>query len=141
MSDLINLIYASSATHLMNEQDLLAILTKSHENNGRLGITGMLLYRGGNFLQVLEGEEAVVEERFKVIMDDPRHYQVTLLLKRPVPERQFEKWEMGFTNIDTVDTSTIEGYTPYLNEPFNSKRFKEVGFAYTFLNMFKEQMR
>ena len=78
MSDLINLIYASSATRLMNEEDLLAILKKSHENNGQLNITGMLLYRGGNFLQVLEGEEKVVDERFKVIMGDPRHHQVTL---------------------------------------------------------------
>jgi hypothetical protein len=141
MSDLINLIYASSATRLMNEEDLLAILKKSHENNGQLNITGMLLYRGGNFLQVLEGEEKVVDERFKVIMGDPRHHQVTLMLKRPVPKRQFEKWEMGFTNIDTIDTSTLPGYTPYLNEPFNSNRFKDVGFAYTFLNMFKEEMR
>src|SRR3982751_4557346 len=119
MSDLINLIYASSATRLMSEQDLVDILKKSHENNGLLGITGMLLYRGGNFLQVLEGEEKLVDERFKVIMEDPRHHQVTLLLKRPVPKRQFEQWEMGFTNIDKIDTSTLEGYSPYLNEPFN----------------------
>jgi hypothetical protein len=125
----------------MTEEDLVAILKKSHENNGRLGITGMLLYRGGNFLQVLEGEEKVVNERLEVIMGDTRHHQVTLLLKRPVPKRQFEKWEMGFTNIDTIDTSSIEGYTTYLNEPFNSTRFKDVSFAYTFLNMFKEQMR
>ncbi len=141
MTDLINLIYASSATRQMNEQDLLAILSKSHDNNRRLDITGMLLYRGGNFLQVLEGEEKIVDERFKVIMQDTRHHQVTLLLKRPVPKRQFEQWEMGFTNIDTIDTSTLPGYTPYLKEPFNSNRFKDASFAYTFLNMFKEEMR
>ncbi len=141
MTDLIHLIYASSATRMMNEQDLLDILKKSHENNGRYDITGMLLYRGGNFLQVLEGDPKVVDERFQVIMQDPRHRQVTLLLKRPVSSRQFEQWEMGFTNIDTIDTSTLPGYTPYLNEPFSSKRFTDVSFAYTFLNMFKEEMR
>ena len=141
MTTLSHLIYASSATRLMKEQDLLAILTKSHENNARLDVTGMLLYRGGNFLQVLEGQEAVIDDLFKVIMQDPRHHQVTLLLKRPVPSRQFKEWEMGFTNIDMIDTSTLPGYTPYLNEPFNSQRFKDVSFAYTFLNMFKEEMR
>ena len=141
MTALMNLIYASSATRKMNDQDLLDILKKSHENNRRLDITGMLLYRGGNFLQVLEGEEAVLDERFKVILKDPRHYQVTLLLKRPVPKRHFENWEMGFTNLDTIDPNTIPGYTPYLNEPFNSQRFKDVSFAYAFLNMFKEEMR
>jgi hypothetical protein len=141
MNPLINLIYASSATRPMNHQDLLAILTSSQKNNARLDVTGMLLYRGGNFLQVLEGAEAVVDERFKVIMQDNRHHQVTLLLKRPVPKRYFEQWEMGFTNLDTLDTSSLPGYTPYLNEPFNSNRFKDVSFAYTFLNLFKEQMR
>ena len=141
MTTLSHLIYASSATRSMQEQDLVAILTKSHENNSRLDVTGMLLYRGGNFLQVLEGQESVINDLFKVIMQDPRHHQVTLLLKRPVPSRQFEQWEMGFTNIDTIDTSTLPGYTPYLNEPFNSTRFKDVSFAYTFLNMFKEEMR
>ena len=125
----------------MSDQDLLDILQKSHENNRRLDITGMLLYRGGNFLQVLEGTEASVDERFKVIMQDPRHYQVTLLLKRPVHNRQFEHWEMGFTNLDTIDPTTIPGYTPYLKESFRSNRFKDVSFAYAFLNMFKEEMR
>ena len=76
-----------------------------------------------------------------MIAQDPRHYQVTLLLKRPVPKRHFENWEMGFTNLDTIDPNTIPGYTPYLNEPFNSQRFKDVSFAYAFLNMFKEEMR
>jgi len=141
MTALMNLIYASSATRKMHDQDLLDILSKSHQNNRGLDITGMLLYRGGNFLQVLEGEEAVLDERYQVILKDPRHYQVTLLLKRPVPKRHFENWEMGFTNLDTIDPNTIPGYTPYLNEPFNSQRFKDVSFAYAFLNMFKEEMR
>ncbi len=141
MPDLVHLIYASSATQMMSQVDLVTILKKSHENNAREDITGMLLYRGGNFLQVLEGPEAAVDKRFKVIMDDPRHKQVTLLLKRPVDKRYFENWEMGFTNIDMLDTSKLPGYTPYLNEPFNSSRFKDVSFAYTFLNMFKEEMR
>jgi Sensors of blue-light using FAD len=141
MTNLTHLIYASSATQLMDDQDLSAILAKAYEKNARLDITGMLLYRGGNFLQVLEGQEKVLDDLFKVISEDTRHRQVTRLLKRPVPNRLFEHWEMGFTNIDTIDTSTLEGYTSYLSEPFNSKRFKDANFAYTFLNMFKEKMR
>jgi len=141
MNSLIHLIYASSATRQLHDQDLVAILEKSHQHNKEHDIAGMLLYRGGNFLQVLEGPEAAVDERFAVIMKDPRHHQVTLLLKRPVPKRQFEQWEMGFTNIDTIDTSKLTGYTNYLNEPFNSHRFKDVSFAYTFLNLFREGMR
>jgi len=141
VTDLTHLIYASSATRTMHDQDLIAILEKSHLHNKEVGVTGMLLYRGGNFLQVLEGPEQAVDARFKVIEQDARHHQVMILLKRPVTERQFEQWEMGFKNIDTIDTSKLSGYTNYLNEPFNSERFKEASFAYTFLNLFKEQMR
>lgn len=141
MSELINLIYASSAKRQLNHADLMDILEKSRRNNTRLGLTGMLLYRGGNFLQVLEGTEEAVKERFDVIMKDPRHHHVTMLLKRPVDKRQFEEWQMGFRNLDTVNANAIPGYTNYLNEPFNSNRFQNVSFAYTFLNMFREEMR
>jgi hypothetical protein len=141
MSNLTNLIYASSATQDMSNDDLLKLLTKSRENNGRLNITGILLYRGGNFLQILEGEKDAVGALFKVIEQDPRHRQVSFLLQRPIPEREFAQWQMGFTNLDTIDSTTIPGYTPFLNESFNSDRFKDTTFAYTFLRIFKEQMR
>lgn len=141
MTQLVNLIYASSATRPMTDDELIYILGISRRNNLRFGLTGMLLYRGGNFLQVLEGMDDVVQERFNVIINDPRHHQVTLLLKRSVDKRQFEQWEMGFKNLDRADMSAIPGYSNYLNEPFNSDHFKNPSFAYTFLNLFKEGMR
>jgi hypothetical protein len=35
-------------------------LEQSRENNLRLDVTGMLLYKGGNFMQMLEGEKDAV---------------------------------------------------------------------------------
>ena len=49
------LIYVSSAIKLMHDDELLLLLEKARENNSRLGITGMLLYKEGNFMQMLEG--------------------------------------------------------------------------------------
>jgi len=46
-----------------------------------------------------------------------------------VKKREFEQWEMGFANLDTVEISKIPGYTNYLNEPFNSKRFTDASFV------------
>ena len=54
------LIYVSTARELMDKDALLGILAKAREKNARLGITGMLLYKDGNFLQLLEGEETIV---------------------------------------------------------------------------------
>ena len=57
---LITVAYVSSATHLMTEDELAAILDVSRERNARDGITGLLLYSDGDFIQVLEGPEAPV---------------------------------------------------------------------------------
>ena len=50
------LIYLSSATEMFTKEKLLALLEQSRPNNARLGITGILLYSNGNFMQTLEGE-------------------------------------------------------------------------------------
>lgn len=50
---MINLIYTSSAVELFREDELVELLKTSRDNNRRRGITGMLLYNDGNFLQVL----------------------------------------------------------------------------------------
>jgi hypothetical protein len=137
MSDLINLIYGSSATQLMSNDALLELLKKAREKNRRLGITGMLLYRGGNFLQVLEGERDVVIGIYNVIKADKRHHLIELIAERPVSQRGFGEWEMGFVHLDTIDLTKVEGYTAFLNEPLNSGRFKDMNFAYTFLFSFR----
>jgi len=59
---MIQISYISKATQSMSEDDLEEILRISRENNGRLGITGMLLYGNNTFVQILEGEEKAVNE-------------------------------------------------------------------------------
>jgi len=139
MTELIHLLYASSATQEMTDDDLVNLLKKAREKNKRLDITGTLLYRGRNFLQVLEGEKTVVQELFKAIGQDPRHYQISALITRPIAKREFAEWEMGFTNLDSIDPTSIPGYSPYLNESFTSDRFQDRTYGYTFLRIFKDR--
>ncbi|MBX3061997.1 MAG: BLUF domain-containing protein [Anaerolineae bacterium] len=141
MTELINLIYGSSAKYPMKDAELLDILAKAREKNRRLGVTGMLLYRGGNFLQVLEGERSVVEPLYKVIQRDPRHHLTQLFTTRSVPQRGFGEWEMGFAHLDTMDVKSLPGYTSFLDEPLNSDRFNDPSFAHIFLRIFKEGIR
>jgi hypothetical protein len=51
---MLSLVYASSAKQLFSEEDLTALLQQSRDNNTRLGLSGLLLYKDGNFMQVLE---------------------------------------------------------------------------------------
>lgn len=61
---LVRLIYVSSAVEELPDQVLDDILKSAVQHNKPQNITGMLLYCGGNFMQVLEGEEAAVKETY-----------------------------------------------------------------------------
>jgi len=67
------LIYTSTSPKLLTGHDLENILSVSRRNNLRDGITGLLIYHEGSFLQVLEGPDAKIEASFERISSDPRH--------------------------------------------------------------------
>lgn len=136
---MISLIYASSATRKLTNEELLDILESSHRNNAKHDITGILLYKDGNFMQVLEGDEEKVMQVYATIEQDPRHHQVMLISTRRIKARQFENWEMGFFNLDDADLRQIPGYSEFMNTPLNAdKFFDQPGFAHRFLEVFKE---
>ncbi len=114
---MIYLVYYSSAAYLMDDAALLNILQVSRRNNARDGVTGLLLYRAGTFLQVLEGEEGAVDSAYERIRQDHRHRGIIDVLRRPAPQRLFPDWSMGFTNIDQVEPSRLEGYSDLLLQP------------------------
>ena len=51
------LIYVSNARKLLSSDDLLELMTASRHFNETVGITGILLYCEGCFMQLLEGDE------------------------------------------------------------------------------------
>ena len=139
---MISLIYVSSATRLFNEEELLNLLQLSRSNNEQAEITGMLLYKGGNFMQVIEGPEEAVTALYQKILRDPRHTGIMLLTKEPLKERQFPDWSMGFQNLDKLSPEEIPGYSPFLNEDFTSEVFRaNPTRAYIVLENFKKHMR
>ncbi len=94
------LVYKSTATRYFYSGELVALLNRSRAKNARLGLSGMLLYRDGYFLQLLEGEETAVRERYAVIAEDKRHKWVSLVMTGPSEKRDFADWTMGFRDLD-----------------------------------------
>jgi hypothetical protein len=94
------LCYASTATREMPRQALFDLLTEARRYNTKAGITGLLLYQNGQFLQVLEGEADPVRALFKRICNDKRHTRIALLFEELVSERQYPDWSMGFQALD-----------------------------------------
>lgn len=107
-ADLIQLIYYSTAQREMSEADLLALLATSRERNARLGITGMLLYGGGVFLQVLEGPAAAVEQLYTRLARDPRHHGLIELERERIAARSFPDWSMGFQHLPAASPAIAQ---------------------------------
>ncbi len=110
---MLSMAYLSSAGVPFSEGDLAALLRSSRATNGRLGVTGMLLYRDGQFLQVLEGPADAVRERYARISADPRHRDVHRLLEDVITERQFPEWTMGYRTVTDMEADGIPGYADF----------------------------
>ncbi len=110
------IVYFSSANHPCSKEELLAILNVSRRNNEVDGISGMLLYKDGSIMQVLEGEKDLVEHRFDVIKHDPRHKDVIVIYSGEIPERQFGDWSMGFRDLADPELKSLPGFNEYMNK-------------------------
>lgn len=117
------LVYVSSAVVPFTTEELLAILAKSRENNARAGLTGMLLYKDGNIMQALEGEERAVREVHARIQRDPRHRGMLTLIQGPIAERQFPQWSMGLRDLRSPEVMATPGISPFLNTPLTGQEF------------------
>ena len=137
---LYTVIYVSAAKYAMNKRELTNLLAICRLNNQKLGVTGMLLYKEGQFMQVLEGEESDVVELHKIIAHDERHQYVTTIYSAPIRERSFLDWSMGFKDLNEESVKEVEGYTDFLNTSFDSDHFRtDTTSAFRLLNMFKSK--
>jgi len=117
------LVYVSLAADDISKQDLLDILEESRPRNSHAGITGMLLYKDGNFMQVLEGEEPSVKELYERVRRDSRHRGVLTLAEGQRQRRQFGDWSMGFRDLNDPEVRSTPGYSEFLNTPLTAESF------------------
>jgi hypothetical protein len=95
MSSLRSVVYVSAAHRPLTVAELESLLKSAREANLRNGITGVLLYDDGNFMQCLEGPEAAVEETYARIRASRQHHGIFELMNERVAQRSFEDWDMG----------------------------------------------
>lgn len=92
--------YISFANEILRHSDLIELAQQSARNNEKLGITGVLLYDNGLFLQFLEGEEQAVRDLLNRIERDRRHSRLTVVVESPVPTRHFPGWHMALADAE-----------------------------------------
>lgn len=111
--------YISSATEPMSTAALLALLQECRTHNADHGVTGMLLYGNGTFLQVLEGDERAVDALVARIREDSRHTDLQVLYRTPIDRRQYPDWSMGFKRISDQALQQVEGLRDFGERDFN----------------------
>jgi hypothetical protein len=97
VSELFYLMYISKKVDHFLEDDLIHILNSSRKNNKKQGITGVLIYNKGHFLQILDGSRESVNTVFhEHILKDKRHENIVTLSQGLMAKRDFVNWDMGF---------------------------------------------
>ncbi|MDP3133202.1 MAG: BLUF domain-containing protein, partial [Burkholderiaceae bacterium] len=108
---LIRLLYVSRAVDKNDKAAIDAILASARSHNPENGITGVLCYGGGIFLQAIEGGRGAVNELYSHIIRDARHTEVQLLHYEEITERRFGGWTMGQVNLAKLNTSIVLKYS------------------------------
>ncbi len=134
---MIHLLYMSQATNPMTELQLYDLLLKAREHNLRNDITGVLLYKEGYFMQLLEGFASNVDELYGRIQLDRRHHTVITLLRRRIESKVFASWSMGFVNMEKV--SLGQDFQHYCDALKGFSQFEEnANNAYQLINSFEQ---
>ncbi len=105
---LFQLVYKSQAAENISYTDILHILREARASNSLRDITGVLVFREGTFLQLLEGEEAEIRELIKKIFEDDRHYHCKVLAEAATSDRIFPEYSMAYFDGDLSGKGNLE---------------------------------
>lgn len=128
-------IYISFAAIRLSQHELLDLLKKARLRNQAQGLTGMLLYRDGTYLQYLEGQRADINSLMKRLREDPRHKAIGVLREGTVPERLFPDWSMAYKNLAGLRSSQVPGYSERLQAQYKNERTEDA--AQSLIDMFQ----
>ncbi len=116
---MIQVSYVSRANKPMSAEQLLVLLMQCRDNNSAQGVTGMLLYGNGTFLQAIEGEEPVIDGLVDKIWADRRHADIKLLSRRRITRREYADWTMAFERVSDEGLWNVEGLVSFAARDFN----------------------
>jgi hypothetical protein len=135
------IIYLSSATHILEKEEINFLLKQSYSYNLENNITGILLYIDGDFIQVLEGSETTICSLFEKIKKDKRHKGLICVNNNSILQRQFRDWVMGYYSGSYQNLRKLHGFENFNKEElFNYKDHMVTVFLNTFMKSHRNDM-
>ena len=132
-----HVIYTSVALEKFSQLQLRELLIVSRRNNQPRGLTGLLLYQDGLFMQFLEGPKQEVSRLINILRKDTRHGNLRIVKQGNLPQRLFPEWSMAYKALSTV-ASSLAGFSEQLQYNFESGIGREP--ADLMRNLFEERM-
>jgi hypothetical protein len=93
------LTYTSRARLDLGEEDLAAIHQTARHLNALDGVSGLLLFDGSRFLQIIEGAEDAIDNLVERLRMDSRHSAFEVRDERYVERRSFPDWSMELVRV------------------------------------------
>jgi hypothetical protein len=110
MAELRALVYVSTASHPLVQQEIDHLLDRARARNTQEQVTGVLLYSHGNFMQYLEGPADGIGIVYRAIKADRLHHGIIELLDEAITEREFSDWSMAFRSVSAFGLSSPERF-------------------------------
>ena len=97
--DLTSLTYTSLARLDLQTSDLEEIHRSARELNALDGVTGLLVFNGTHFLQIVEGSHDAIDDLLTRLRRDPRHSGLEVRDERKITRRSFPDWSMELVRV------------------------------------------
>jgi len=94
-----SLTYTSLARLDLTARDIEAIHRTARDVNSIEGITGLLIFNGTHFLQIVEGSPLAIDDLVERLRRDPRHSGIEIRDQRGIYERSFPDWSMELVRV------------------------------------------
>ena len=94
-----SLTYTSLARLDLDADDLENIHRSARDSNVLEGITGLLIFNGTHFLQIVEGAPHAIDDLVERLRRDPRHSAIEIREEREIEERCFPDWSMELVRV------------------------------------------
>jgi hypothetical protein len=98
-------------------REVADLVERAESKNGRLGVTGSIIFTGTYFAQIIEGLTASIDDLMASIVRDPRHSGLRIVTRTQVQARDFGDWTMAYSgpsaymnrHIQPLATEAVEG--------------------------------
>ena len=136
---LAQLVYVSRRDDALCPEALEQLVGRSRIRNAQRRITGVLLSRGADLLQLLEGDLHDVVELYEMIRSDPRHADVFCVMCKNVKTRTFPDSGMELAVLDSAGAAVRQRLARVVRDAASMPHARRPGAA-TLLDEFRDEL-